>query len=105
MIAAIITLVVATTIGLLVLWNAPRWGLYAILAALLLAICAALFALLGGFSAQSAVSLLDIAKLAAGPAAFIVLAPILTLLRAMQQRARERHNALSENEELTRFRG
>lgn len=105
MIVASIILGVVAAIGLLILWSAPRWSLYAILAALLLALGAALFVLLGGVSAQSAVSLLDIAKLAAGPAAFIVLAPLLTLVRNMQLRARERRDAVTEDEELARFRG
>ncbi len=105
MIVAYIILGAAAAMGLVVLWSAPRWRLCALFAALLLGGSALLVALLGGFSAQSAVSVLDIAKLAAAPAAFIVLAPILTLLRGMQQRARQRRDADSQEEELARFRG
>jgi hypothetical protein len=88
----------------LILWVAPRWALYGALAALLPLCAAALFTLLGGFSAQSSASLLDVATLAAAPAAFIVLAPLLTLVRKLQLRARERRDAERQDEELARFR-
>jgi cell division protein FtsW (lipid II flippase) len=104
LILASVLLGVVAVVGVLVLWLAPHWRLYGVLAMLLVGLGVGLFTLLGGFSAQSAVSLLDIAKLGAGPAAFVVIAPVLTLSRKLQLRANERREAESEDEDLKRFR-
>jgi hypothetical protein len=91
--------------GLLALWVSPRWSLFGVFATLLFGSGTALFALLGGFSTQASVSLLDLAKLAAAPAAFILIAPLLTFVRSTQIRARDRREAENQDEELARFRG
>jgi hypothetical protein len=105
LITASISLGVAAAIGLAILWNAPRWSVCGLFALLLVALGVAAFAALGGFSAQSSVSLLDLAMLAAAPAGFFVLAPLLTLVRGMQLRARARRDAQHQDEELARFKG
>jgi hypothetical protein len=91
-------------LGLALLWGEPKWSLFGIFAAALVAMPIAMVGLLGGFSEQSLVTLIDVATFAALPALFLLIAPWVTLFRGMHLRAKRRRDEEELAVELAQFR-
>jgi len=91
-------------LGLALLWNEPKWGIFAAFAAILVVMAIGTVGVLGGFSAQSLVSVIDAATFAALPALFLLIGPFVTLFRGIHLRNKRKRDEEALAAELARFR-
>jgi asparagine N-glycosylation enzyme membrane subunit Stt3 len=90
-------------LGFALLWNEPKWGLFAAFAAIQVVMSVAFMATMGAFSEQSFLSLADLVTFGAFPAVFLVAAPFVTLFRGMHLRSKRRRDEEDLAAELARF--